>query len=41
MALVLKSPGNFSARSRKVLEFCRLWYGRRTQWCRCQNLRKL
>ena len=35
-------PGNFSARSWKVLEFfARLWRRRQTQWCRCrcQNIR--
>ena len=36
MGLVLKSPGNFSERSWKVLEFSRLWYQKRTQWCRCK-----
>ena len=42
MGLVLESPGNFSWKSWKVLEFfARLWRGRRTQWCRCrcQNMR--
>ena len=36
-------PGNFSERSWKVLEFSRLWCGKRTQWCRCRfrNLWKL
>ena len=43
MDLVLESPGNFSKRSWKVLEFSRLWCGRQTQRCRCrwQNLQKL
>jgi len=31
------SPGNFSGRSWKVLDFfARLWCGRQTQWCRCR-----
>jgi len=39
--LVLESPGNFSTRSWKLLEFSNLWCGRQTQWCRCRcrNLR--
>jgi len=43
MDLVLENPGNFSERSREVLEFSKLRCGRRTLWCRCrcQNLRKL
>ena len=43
MGLVLESPGNFSERSWKVLEFSSLSCGRRTQWCMCrsQNFQKL
>ena len=37
MDLAPESPGNFSGRSWKVLEFfARLWRGRQTQWCRCE-----